>query len=117
MILMGLLAVTIAIAFVCMAILDNRDKHKLHKQQGVYMTLKDEVREILSEYVYQDKYIGTKKLDQATSAILSAVGERVKGIIAEVETEISVRPTYPNMGKKGCVIRLKKLLTEIGSVD
>ena len=37
------------------------------------MSLREEVRGILSNYVYQDKYIGTKKLDQATDAILKAV--------------------------------------------
>ena len=29
-----------------------------------------QVREILSQYIYQDKWIGTKKLDQAVSLVM-----------------------------------------------
>ena len=38
------------------------------------MSLREEVSKILSNYVYQDKYIGTKKLDQAIDDILKELG-------------------------------------------
>jgi len=36
--------------------------------------------------------------------------EAVAGVIKDIEAEIQAQPQYPNMGKKGCVRRLKELL-------
>jgi hypothetical protein len=46
---------------------------------------------------------------------LSKENEKLKkgtrDVISEIEKEIASRPQYPNIGKKGCVKRLKEILT------
>jgi hypothetical protein len=38
--------------------------------------------------------------------------ERVRETIIDIELEISSRPEYPNIGKKGCVKRLKEIIRQ-----
>lgn len=38
--------------------------------------------------------------------------ELLKGLKADIQEEINSRPKYPNIGKKGCIKRIQKLIDE-----
>jgi hypothetical protein len=48
--------------------------------------IRERVERVLAGYVYQDKYIGDKKLKQATAAILHAIQDEVETLRKEETT-------------------------------
>ena len=64
-------------------------------------------RTLIRENYYKKEYLSIEQE-------LCQLKDKLTVVIKEIQEEINSRPQYPNIGKKGCLMRLQALIKEFG---